>query len=111
MSINTKEIENVEKANEVLKNLKISRLLNKNKLFKKTVLSKFTGKEGIITDIDNKFLYVNFEAWESIPLSLDKYIEAIDTDDETIETINNYKESFKDERRLNLLIGRMNKKS
>ena len=68
-----------------------------------SVISKFTGREGIITDIDKKNVYVNYECWASIPTSLEKYKDVLDVEEYINENINKYVETFNIERKLNRL--------
>lgn len=68
-----------------------------------SVISKFTGREGIITDIDKKNVYVNYECWASIPTSLEKYKDVLDVEDHINENINKYVETYNIERKINRL--------
>ena len=69
-----------------------------------TIFSKFTNVEGVITDINEKTIFVNYESWESIPLKLDRYKESLITEDYLTKIIDDYLSTYKDERKLKRLI-------
>lgn len=103
MDINIKELKTVNEVNNVVNELVTLRHELMNEVLEKPVISKNTNKEGHITSIDSKKLFVNFECWSSVPVSLDNYQEIIETSEDIRNKINEFIETFKDERRLNLL--------
>ena len=72
----------------------------KMELIGKEVRSKNTHAKGIITDFDNKAIYVNFEATGSIPIPIRNVTSLLDMDDEILQTLLTFpKENIKSERK------------
>lgn len=98
---NIKEIKTVDEVNDAMKQIHETRVISVAMILNKSVKSKFTDREGRITEIDKKHLYMNFEAWESVPIRLSDYKNVIEVDEPTMTAIDNYIETFVDERKLN----------
>lgn len=73
------------------------------------VVSRATKKTGTITDISKDSLFLNFESWSSVPISVDSYREIIETDETTNSLIGRYLQTFAEERKLNRLIIKLSK--
>ena len=96
-----KEIKTADEVNDAMKEIHEKRFTSIAALLNKPAKSKFTECEGRITNIDQKHLYMNFEAWESIPIKLDDYKNVVEADEPIMKAIDNYIETFIDERKLN----------
>ena len=67
----------------------------------KQVLSKSTKQKGTITDITNKYLFLDFGFGGSVSLPLESTDNFLEIDESTSSLISDYLQTFIDERKLN----------
>ena len=104
-------INNQTEAINYLEGIKNTRDSIKSQIINQQATSKFTKNIGTITDVTRNNLFVNYECWESIPLSISSYGNAIELDEEVINQINLWIKSFKEETALRSYITRCSKES
>ena len=109
MEINYELIKTVNEATNVMNDLLAFRESVKTNIIDQKVISKNTNREGEIKDITKKYLFLNYECWGSVPISLDKYLNVVDLDKTTLDNINDYLATYVTERKLNTLIRKLSK--
>ena len=109
MLINYNSIKTTSDAAQIINDNLKARISYIEEITNTPVVSKATKKSGTITNISKKSLFLNFEHWNSVPVSVDSYQEIIETDEKTNSLINKYLQTFDDERKLNRLILKLSK--
>lgn len=109
MEINYELIKTVNEATNVMNDLLAFRESVKTNIIDQKVISKNTNREGEIKDITKKYLFLNYECWGSVPISLDKYLNVVDINQTTLNNINDYLATFNDERKLNTLVHKLSR--
>ena len=111
MEVNYELIKTLPDVTKAMNDLLAFREGLKTNIIDQTVTSKVTGKVGEIRDITKKQLFMNYECRGSVPISLDKYSNIIETDKTTTKYIDEYLDTYEDERKLNLLRNKLTKAS
>lgn len=101
-----KSIKTIEDAQIMLLETEKTRLISKKKIVKKPFTSLNTGKEGRIVSIDKNHLSIDIEKWQVEPakISIESYQNFIEVSEDIKNSINDYLDTFNDERKLRRLI-------
>ena len=80
--------------------------INKKKIMNKPFISVSTKKAGKIINIDKKHLTIDIERWqwEPVDIGVESYKNYIEVDENIQHSINDYLDTFDDERKLKRLI-------
>lgn len=101
--IKFEDIKDLQAANKAIEDNEDTRNNCLNSIVGSSVTSKFTNLEGSITGINKKSIFVNYECWQSIPVSIERYKDVLNMDDYLIKLIDEYFETYTNERKLNRL--------
>ena len=103
---NIQSIKTIEDAQILLLETEKTRLINKKKIINKPFISVSTNKAGKIINIDKKHLTIDIERWqwEPVDIGVESYKNYIEVDENIQHSINDYLDTFDDERKLKRLI-------
>ncbi len=109
MFINYDSINTAADAAKIMNENLRARVAYADRIRNSSVSSKATGKNGTITDVSKKALFLNFEHWNSVPVPVDGYERILEVDQDVKSAIGMYLRTYEDEKKLNRLLLKLSK--
>ncbi len=109
MFINFDSINTAADAAKIMNENLRARVAYADRIRNSSVSSKATGKNGTITDVSKKALFLNFEHWNSVPVPVDGYERILEVDQDVKSAIGMYLRTYEDEKKLNRLLLKLSK--